>query len=60
MRTLLFAAALSLAAGSAWAQGSTCKGQATDKKLHGAALNSFMKKCEGDARKSCEADTKDK
>jgi hypothetical protein len=60
MRTLLFAAALSLCAGGAFAQGTSCKLQASDKKLAGAAMNSFMKKCETDAKKACEADSKDK
>lgn len=33
-----------------------CAARATEKKLHGAALNSFMKKCERDnAAASCEA-----
>ena len=33
-----------------------CAARATGKKLHGAALNSFMKKCERDvATASCEA-----
>ncbi|MGD9658902.1 MAG: PsiF family protein [Methylocystis sp.] len=33
-----------------------CAAEATEKKLHGAALNSFMKKCERDAAAaSCEA-----
>jgi hypothetical protein len=31
----------------------TCKSQATEKKLAGAAMNSFMKKCESDAAKTC-------
>ena len=35
----------------------TCKKDAADKKLAGAALNSFMKKCETDAKKACEADS---
>jgi hypothetical protein len=39
----------------AFAQGSTCKAQASEKKLAGAALNSFMKKCETDAQKACDA-----
>ena len=38
--------------------GMTCKGQAADKKLAGAAMTSFMKKCQADASKSCEADGK--
>ncbi len=41
---------------SAYAQGpgaaSDCAAQATDKKLHGAALSSFLKKCERDAAES--------
>ena len=32
-------------AATAWADGS-CKSNATDKKLAGAAMTSFMKKCE--------------
>ena len=38
------------ALGPEWRAGrNTCKAQASDKKLAGAALNSFMKKCESDA-----------
>ncbi|MDQ0473498.1 hypothetical protein [Labrys wisconsinensis] len=33
----------------------TCKAQATDKKLAGAALASFTKKCTGDAQTACDA-----
>jgi len=40
--------------GGAFAQAPTCKSQAADKKLAGAALNSFMKKCESDAQKTCD------
>jgi hypothetical protein len=40
-------------AGSAMAAES-CKSQATDKKLAGAALNSFMTKCERDMKTSCD------
>lgn len=36
----------------------TCKSEAADKKLAGAALKSFMTKCEKDANTSCEADSK--
>jgi len=32
----------------------SCKAQATEKKLAGAALNSFMKRCETDAQKACD------
>jgi hypothetical protein len=31
----------------------TCKSTAADKKLAGAALNSFMKKCQSDAQTTC-------
>jgi len=47
MKTLVLAAALSLVATSAFA---TCKSDAADKKLAGAALKSFMTKCESDAK----------
>jgi hypothetical protein len=39
----------------AQAEGASCKATAGDKKLAGAALTSFMKKCEADAKASCEA-----
>lgn len=53
----IFAAGIST---TAFAQtpppGPDCAARATEKKLHGAALNSFMKKCERDtAAASCEA-----
>jgi hypothetical protein len=35
----------------------TCKAEAAEKKLAGAALNSFMTKCEKDALAACEADS---
>ena len=38
----------------------SCKVQASDKKLAGAALSSFMKKCETDAAKACDAAAADK
>jgi len=39
---------------------SSCKAQATDKKLAGAALTSFMKKCESDATAACDTAAADK
>jgi hypothetical protein len=60
MKQVLIAAALVLFAATAFAQGTTCKMQAADKKLAGAALNSFMKKCQSDAQKTCEADSKER
>jgi hypothetical protein len=53
MRKLLLAALFCSIAGAAHAQSPSCKSQATDKKLAGAALTSFMKKCETDATTSC-------
>jgi len=38
----------------------TCKAQAAEKKLAGAALNSFMKKCQTDAQKACDTSAADK
>ena len=38
----------------------TCKSDAADKKLAGAALKSFMTKCEKDATTTCSADSKEK
>jgi hypothetical protein len=54
MKSMLLAAALSLIVTSAHA---TCKSEAADKKLAGAALKSFMTKCEKDAKTKCEADS---
>ena len=57
MKTIILAAALTLAATNAFA---TCKTDSSDKKLAGAAATSFMKKCETDATAKCEADSKEK
>jgi hypothetical protein len=57
MKSIVLAAALSLVATSAYA---TCKTEAADKKLAGAALRSFMTKCESDAKVKCDADSKAK
>ena len=38
----------------------TCKAQVAEKKLAGAAMTSFIKKCERDAEASCDASAKDK
>ena len=50
--TLIAAALLSL---QVHAAEPTCTAAATEKKLAGAAKNSFMKKCEADAQAKCEA-----
>ena len=60
MKAILVAAAFCLIAGSAHAQTATCKASATEKKLAGAALTSFMKKCETDAKAKCETAAKEK
>jgi hypothetical protein len=46
--------------GGAYAQSSTCKAQASEKRLAGAALNSFMKKCQTDAQKTCDVSAADR
>ena len=38
-----------------WAQATSCTAAAAEKKLAGAAKNSFLKKCEKDATAQCEA-----
>jgi hypothetical protein len=54
MKSLIaFAAALMLCSSAAFAAVS-CQDQATSKKLAGAALNSFMTKCEKKAAASCQ------
>jgi uncharacterized membrane protein len=54
MKTIVLAVSLSLIASSAFA---TCKSDAEGKKLAGAALRSFMTKCEKDANTACTADS---
>jgi hypothetical protein len=58
MKSIVLAAALSLLVTSAMAQ--SCKVQAAEKKLAGAALTSFMKKCQSDATAACEKSAADK
>ena len=61
MKTLTIAATLLLASsGIALAADATCKATATEKKLAGAALTSFMKKCEADAATKCDVAAADK
>ena len=61
MRAVILAAILSLAALSTSAQtATTCKSQADEKKLAGAALKSFTTKCERDAKAACDASAKEK
>ena len=49
MRLITTILALGLTTTGALAAEATCKAQATDKTLAGAALTSFMNKCESDA-----------
>jgi len=60
MKVVILAALLSIAAFSASAQTATCKAQADEKKLAGAALKSFTTKCERDAKAACDASAKEK
>ena len=71
MKALIVTSLCVVLAGAAFAQTATlsptpqdvkpsCKVQATDKKLAGAALNSFMKKCETDTQASCDTAAADK
>ena len=55
MKTIVFAAVFSLVASSAFA--ASCKVEAGNKKLAGAAMTSFMTKCETDAKATCEKDS---
>jgi hypothetical protein len=48
------------AAAQTAAQTATCKSQATEKKLAGAALKSFMTKCEKDSKATCDASATEK
>jgi hypothetical protein len=59
MKTTIAAAALGLIL-VAPAMADTCKATADAKKLHGAALTSFMKKCETDATTACTAQAAEK
>jgi len=53
MKWITLALAICLISAPAFA---TCKSDAADKKLAGAALKSFMTKCERDAKATCEKD----
>ena len=60
MRMFALVGVLCVLTGSAYAQSPSCKAQAGEKKLAGAALTSFMKKCESDAAKSCDTSAAEK
>ena len=57
MKPIIAATILALLSTSAHA---TCKSDASDKRLAGAALNSFMKKCQTDAAKVCDTQAADR
>jgi hypothetical protein len=54
MRSLLLAALGFALAVAAQAQEVNCKAAAAEKRLAGAALSSFIKKCQSDARSACD------
>lgn len=54
IRIVLCAGILAAGLGAARAD-DTCKSRATDKKLAGAAMTSFMTKCQKDAAATCDA-----
>jgi hypothetical protein len=60
MRTFTLALLLSALAISGASADPSCKDTAVDKKLAGAALTSFMKKCEVDAKTACDTQAADK
>jgi hypothetical protein len=54
LTTATIAIAIGVFASGSFAQGTSCKMQAGEKKLAGAAQTSFMKKCETDAKSACD------
>ncbi len=63
MKRIALALAFSLVATGAFAQATTCKTNAKGsdgKMLAGAAMSSYMKKCQGDAQKSCDTQATEK
>jgi hypothetical protein len=57
---MILTVTLSVYAAAALAAGPSCKDQATEKRLAGAALTSFMTKCQRDAQSSCDASAADR
>ena len=60
VRTASFLSLLCLLVTPSLAADDTCDVRAKDKKLAGAALTSFMTKCEKDSKASCDATAKAK
>ena len=60
MKPIILALVISVLGVTAAAAEGSCKLNASEKKLAGAALNSFMKKCETDAQKACNTSAADR
>ena len=60
MKQLIFFVVIALLSAAAFAGDPSCTDRAAEKKLAGAALNSFMKKCEADAKTACDKAAADK
>ena len=60
MRAVTICTILMLGILPAAAQTATCKSQAVEKKLAGAALKSFVTKCEKDSKATCDASATEK
>jgi hypothetical protein len=58
MKALVMVTALLMVSGTAYAE--SCKVEAGTKKLAGAAMTSFMKKCETDAKSACDKSAADR
>jgi hypothetical protein len=58
MKGIILITALLVASGSAYAD--SCKVEAANKKLAGAAMTSFMKKCQTDATAACDKSAAEK
>ena len=60
MRYLLLPALAAVLATAVYAQTTSCRDTAAEKKLAGAALSSFMQKCERDAKSACSVTASEK
>jgi hypothetical protein len=60
LAALAAVAIVTATAPATFAQTGSCKAVAAEKKLAGAALNSYMKKCESDAEAACNASAAEK
>jgi hypothetical protein len=60
MKRILLVTALLAFSAAAHAEGASCTVTAGEKKLAGAAKNSYMKKCETDAKTTCDTQAADK